>query len=389
MLASEYDVTPFGRATKKPGDPVAFTYYLPNDLPRQIELTPATQVALSQADATLGQLNGLALLISEPEVLMGPFITKEALSSSRIEGTRASLSDVLQAEAIGEDAIRSDDVQEVENYLKANRLAVQLAKELPITQRLIKQVHAELMTGVRGEERMPGEFRRSPVWVGDSAATLETATFVPPIQDHIPELFADWERFVNETTQLPPLVRCALMHYQFETIHPFLDGNGRIGRLLVGLVLTQESRLSVPLLYLSGYLETHRREYYRRLQAVRETGDINGYLQFFLAAVTEQSADAIARASALVGLRESYYRQAEMDRSRVTGLIPIMFRSPFVSTRTVERQLELTNAGARKLLARAESYGWLRNYGAYGRGGMHVWLAPEIYDVVEQAVTYN
>lgn len=353
-----------------------------------IDLDRETQLALSSADATLGQLNGLAMLVSEPEVLMGPFVTKEALSSSRIEGTRASLSDVLQAEAIGEEAPKSDDVAEVENYLAANRLAVTLAKELPISQRLVKQVHKVLLSGVRGEERLPGEFRRSPVWVGDSNATLSSARFVPPIHEHLPDLFTDWERFVNEPSNLPPLVRCALMHYQFETIHPFLDGNGRIGRFLVGLMLTQEARLTVPLLYLSGYLETHRREYYTRLQAVRESGDINGYLRFFLSAVTEQSSDAISRAGRLVKLRENYYRQAEADRSRVTALIPLIFRSPFISTRTVEKSLEITNPGARKLLARAESYGWLRNFGAFGRGGMHVWIASEIYDVVESPVIY-
>ena len=389
MRADEYADSPFGYPTKVPGDRNAFTYYLPRPLPRELPIEPRTLLVLSAADAALGQLNGLAQLISQPEVLMGPFVTKEALSSSRIEGTRASLSDVMQAEAFGNKANHDDDVAEVENYLRANELAVELAKELPLTQRLVKAVHDVLMKGVRGEERLPGQFRRSPVWVGGSAAALTTAPFVPPHHEHISELFADWESFVNEPNEFPPLVRCALMHYQFETIHPFLDGNGRIGRLLVGLMLTRESRLSVPLLYLSGYLEAHRSEYYRHLQSVRETGDANQYLRFFLEAVRAQSTDAISRASQLVELREGYYHRAEADRSRVTGLIPLIFSSPFITTRTVEHELGISNPGARKLLLRAEQYGWVTPYGTMGRGGRHLWMAPEVYDVIESPVTYS
>jgi len=205
-------------------------------------------------------------------MLLGPLLTREALASSRIEGTNASLSEVLKAEEISTESA-SDDVQEVVRYLDANKKALKLIEDLPISQRLISLTHAELMRGVRGEEKFPGELRRSPVWVGDADATPDTAKFVPPLPEHLPELLTDWEKFVNDhRPRLPTLIRCALMHYQFETIHPFLDGNGRIGRLLIGLMLIQERRLDAPILYLSGYLEARRSEYYDCLQLVREKG---------------------------------------------------------------------------------------------------------------------
>lgn len=220
-----------------------------------------------------------------------PLLAREALASSRIEGTNATLTEVLQAEAAVGVRTTNDDVDEVERYLAATRQGIELAASLPVSQRLIRQTHATLMQGVRGAEQ-PGELRRTPVWVGPAGASPDQAPFVPPLPEHLPDLMADWERFVNEPATLPVLVRCALMHYQFETIHPFLDG-GRIGRLLIGLLLLGEGRLSRPLLYLSGHLESHRDEYCAHLQAVRETGDVDGYLLFFLRAVQRQSEDAV------------------------------------------------------------------------------------------------
>lgn len=377
-----------GRPTRRPGDRWAFDYYLPNPLPRDLDLAGLTVLALSEADGALGLLNGLDRLISDPEVLLGPFITREALASSRIEGTKASLSEVLQAEAATEDAARTDDVAEVERYLAATRRGLDLIKDLPISQRLVKEVHETLMEGVRGEDRLPGQFRSTPVWIGAADATPVTARFVPPLPEEIPGLITDWERFVDEPSRLPTLVRAALMHYQFETIHPFLDGNGRIGRLLVGLMLIVEGRLSGPLLYLSGYLETHRDEYYERLQAVREWGEIQEYLQFFFVAVRRQSEDAVDRAGRLVQLRESYYSASRLDRSRVAALIPLIFSTPYVTVRRVQRALGVTSQGARNLLARAEAYGWIRSLGGIGRGGMITWMADDVYTVLESPLAY-
>jgi Fic family protein len=342
---------------------------------------------MSEADSALGHLQGLGHLIPQPELLVGPFLTREALASSRIEGTNASLTQVLKAEEAVVEA--NDDVAEVERYLAASKKGLELIKTLPVTQRLIKQVHAVLMAGVRGEERQPGEIRRSPVWIGSAIATPETATFVPPLHEHLPELLSDWERFVNQPGRLPTLVRCALAHYQFETIHPFLDGNGRIGRLVIILQLIAEGRLTTPLLYLSGYLETHREEYYDRLQAVREAGDIQGWIRFFCRAVAAQSDDAVARAGKIVELREKYLQQSANDRSLVSALIPLMFRNPFMTVRRVEGTVGITAQGARNLLERAEKYGWLEYVGMSGRGGRYYYSASEVLAVIEAPTAYS
>lgn len=379
--------SPFGRAMRRPGDPWAFTYYLPAPLPRHLELKPATVLTLSEADASLGLLNGLGKLIADPEVLLGPFLTREALASSRIEGTNASLSEVLKADGT-DDIHRSDDVAEVDRYLAATRLGMHLSDSLPLSQRLIVELHRELLTGVRGEEKRPGELRTTPVWVGAASDTPDKARFVPPMPEHLPELLSDWEHFVNEASPLPVLVRCALMHYQFETIHPFLDGNGRIGRLLIGLMLTAEGRLSRPLLYLSGYLEAHRSEYYERLQAVREEGDIDAWFQFFFRAVKSQADDAVNRASTLVELREKFQTQCRLDRSRVSALIPLLFTNPFITVDRARRAVGGTGQGVRNLIEKAVAYGWLRQLGTMGRGGKFYWVADEVLAVIDAPVEY-
>ena len=307
MEASDFTDTAFGRATRESGNPHAFTYYLPHPIPRDLALSRPIIAALSDADAALGHLNGLGMLVTDPGLLIGPYLRREALASSQIEGTQASLSEVFQAEL--DDHRPSTDVLEVRRYLEATGRAQDLIRTLPLAGRLVLDVHRCLLSDVRGEDRRPGEFRTSPVWIGGAGATPSTATFVPPLPQHVPDLFADWERFVNEDgDSYPVLIQAALMHYQFETIHPFLDGNGRIGRLLISLLLVHRGRLSQPLLYLSTYFESHRAEYYMRLQQVREAGDIDGWLLFFLHAVTEQAGDAFKRAGQLIRIREEYLR---------------------------------------------------------------------------------
>lgn len=372
----------------------SFTHYRPRPIPTDIDLDPLTVLALSEADAALGLLNGLGRLIRDPEMLLGSFVRKEALASTRIEGTNASLSEVLEAEARDDGGPVTDDVAEVERYLAATELAISLTADLPITERLIRRVHAELMAGVRGQERHPGEFRRSPVWIGAADATPNSARFVPPLPEYIGDLMSDWERYVNLPSQVPALVRAAMSHYQFETIHPFLDGNGRIGRLLVGLFLLTTGRLTRPLLYLSGYLEANRTEYYERLQGVRERGEVQQYLQFFFVAVRRQSEDAVSRAGRLVELRERYYRQIEMDRSRVSALIPLIFGTPFIHARRIEVSFAdsggpITKQGARNLLARAEELGWISRYGTQGKGSRTIYLAREVFEIIEAPTTYE
>ena len=387
MEPSRFTTSTFGRPARRPGDKWAFWYFDPAPIPRQLHLEPATVIALSDANLALGQLQGLGQLIADPQLLIGPYITREALASTRIEGTQASLAQVLRAAAEGDElAVQNDDIAEVEAYVRATHLGLERIRTLPLTQRLILEVHAELLAGVRGRERRPGELRQSPVWIGSPTDNPDTATFVPPCPERLGVLLADWERFVNETPTLPILINCALMHYQFETIHPFLDGNGRLGRLLIGLYLQQTGVLTSPLLYLSGYLEGNRREYYERLQSVREHGEIQLWLQFFLTAVRQQALDGIDRASRLVQARERYLDSATRTTSRVGELIGLMFANPFLTVRRVERSLEMTNQGARRLIRDAENRGWLRLLDLRGgRGRRQYWLAQEVFDIIEAA----
>lgn len=378
----------FGVATREPGNRWAFWYFKPQPIPRELTPEGATIRALSSADASLGRLQGLGALIRDPELLLGPYLTQEAVASSRIEGTQASLSDVLQAEASGAPT-KNEDVAEVERYIAATRQGYELVRELPITQRLILDLHKTLLSGVRGHEKSPGEFRRTPVWVGSTTESPDTATYVPPLPADLPNLIADWETFVNTPGDLPTLIRCGLMHYQFETIHPFLDGNGRIGRLLINLMLMEEGRLGTPLLYLSGFFERRRREYYARLQDVREQGTIQEWLQFFLTAVQLSSDDAVQRAEKLVRLRERYLEEASGSRSNLPALLRLMFSNPFLTVARVERNTGLTNQGARNLVKEAARRGWLEEIGTIGRGGRMYWVARELYDIIETPATYQ
>lgn len=388
MDPTRFQTTQFGQAAREPGNKWAFWYYKPGPIPRDLPLATRTVKALSDADASLGRLQGLGALIRDPGLLLGPYLTQEALASSRIEGTQASLSDVLQAEA-AETPTANEDIAEVERYIAATHRGYELVRDLPITQRLVLELHALLLSGVRGQEKFPGEFRRTPVWVGSTTDSPDTAAYVPPLPGELGGLIADWENFVNTPGELPTLVRCGLMHYQFETIHPFLDGNGRIGRLLINLMLLEEGRLTTPLLYMSGYLEQHRREYYERLQEVRERGAIQEWLQFFLTAVRRSADDAVSRAERLVAVREIYIRESGQTRSSLPALVELIFSNPFVTVARLQKKTGLTNQGARNVIRDAEARGWLRAVGTSGRGGRMYWVAKELFDIIDAPWSYG
>lgn len=388
MDASRFVDSAFGQPTREPGNKWAFTYYLPKHLPRELPLSTEIVTAMSDADAALGHLQGLGMVITDPSLLIGPYLRREALASSRIEGTQASLSELLQSEV--DSSTGDDDTDEVRRYLEATQRAYTLAKSLPITQRLVLQVHEVLLRGVRGKEKNPGELRTSPVWVGHAGVTPESAAFVPPLPQHLPDLMRDWEYFVNEDgKQFPALIQAALAHYQFETIHPFLDGNGRIGRLLINLILMERERLPLPLLYLSSYFESYRQTYYDRLQAVREAADIDGWILFFLEAVKSQATDAVARSRALVSIRESYLADAIQTRSSLPALVELITRTPVVTVKSVQAATGLTNPAARTLIRNAESRGWLESIGTRGRGGKEFWVAPRVLEVMEAPMSYT
>lgn len=367
--------------------PAGYDFFMPAPLPRELTLEPSTTSLLSKADRALGRLAGTGRLLPNPHLLVQPYLTAEALSSSRIEGTQASLSEVFEAEADADDS-STMDVREVQNYIRAFQHGLARLDDLPLSLRLIREVHERLMTGVRGEEKSPGEFRRSQNWIGPPGCTLDGSVFTPPRGDpEMIESLGDWESFLHEDHDLPPLVAAALIHYQFETIHPFLDGNGRLGRLVIVLYLMMKGELPEPLLYLSPFFEQRRDRYYALLQGVRQRGEMRQWLEFFLEAVAIQASSAVALAEALLDLQADYRQRLVDDRSRASEVIDHLFVNPFVTTRRVSDQLGVTNAGANNLLRRLESADILRQSHVSGRGGRITWYAPDVMEVLTRATT--
>lgn len=388
MRAIDFVDSRFGALKTNPLSAWPHAYFLPADIPRELDLRPETVAAVARASSALGRLSGFALLVSDPELLLGPSMAQEALASSRIEGTEASLSEVLSS--TNEDLpIEDDNLREVINYLKAANQGISLLEAWPLTQRFFCTLHETLLSGARGEEKYPGELRRSPVWIGSPTARPETAKFIPPHQDELGPLLTDWERFVNEPSTMPPVVRAALTHFQFETIHPFLDGNGRIGRLLIGFQLMREDVLPAPVLHISGYFEAHRPEYYRRLQAVRERGEIEEWIQFFCAAVEDAATRSSTRIRTLLDLRERYRQEARNERSSLPVLIDTIFRNPVITVTTIMAAGDLSQPGASKLIHRAEARGWISSVGRWGRGGKERWLASEVWAAVTNGADFT
>jgi len=344
-----------------------------------MELSEPTVAVLSEADRALGRLAGAGRLLPNPHLLVNAYVRREAVASSRIEGIQASLSDLFDAEARGD--FRDGDIQEVVNYIRAVETGLARLDQLPISRRLLEEIHRVLLSGVRGEAAQPGNVRTSPNWIGSPDNQPATAVFVPPPVDELAEGLADWERFVHEPLAMPPLIRCALMHYQFETLHPFLDGNGRLGRLLIVFFLVSEDLLPAPLLYLSSYFEAHRSQYYDRLQAVREAADVEGWLQFFLSAVVTQATDALARAEQLIDLREGYRERLRGKRSRAHEVVDMVLENPYVTTAQVAARLGVTSQGATNLLRTLEDRDILRSLPRLG-GRSNRWVAFEVLAVL-------
>jgi len=356
--------------------------FLPNPLPPKLDWSNALVSLTSKANLALGTLSGLGENLPNPHLLIYPFVRKEAVLSSRIEGTQSSLSDLLLFEATK--AEKQRDVKEVQNYVHATEYGLKRLEELPLSLRLIRELHAILMEGVRGERATPGEFRQSQNWIGPPGCTLNDATFVPPPVAEMNEALDQLEKFLHAATQLPPLVELAVIHYQFETIHPFLDGNGRIGRLLVTLFLRERSILNKPLLYLSAFFERHRQEYYDRLLEVSQRGAWRQWLEFFLQAVVNQSDDAVRRARRLLDLHRTYHQISLRKRLPPTAveLVELIFVKPVLNTRVVEDYLKVTFPAAQKAIKALMEEGILAEITGGKRN--KAYAAKKILEILEE-----
>ncbi|MDV3350153.1 Fic family protein [Leptothoe sp. LEGE 181152] len=320
--------------------------FIPNPLPPTPEIIMDQEMwsLLSQADRALGRLDGATDALPNPDLFVFMYVRKEAVLSSQIEGTQASLIDVLEFESQALEPDNPQDVTEVVNYIASINYGLERLKNLPISLRLIREIHQELMKDVRGAERNPGEFRRSQNWIGPGGCSLAGATYVPPPPHDMIQSLDNLERFLHSPQPMPTLIKVGLAHAQFETIHPFLDGNGRTGRLLITFLLCEQNILQRPLLYISYYFKKYRSEYYDHLQAIRDRGDWEGWLKFFLLGVYEVAQEAAITARKIVNLKEGH-RQLLLDKmgrrsgNAIALLESLYFRPIF----KVEHAEEITN----------------------------------------------
>ena len=330
--------------------------FIPAGLPPALNFDHDLVLMLSKADAALSELSGLGRVLPNPHLLISPLVRREAVQSSKIEGTQASLSDILLDEATPAQAEAGNaaDLREVHNYVTALEHGITRLKDLPLSLRLVRELHGKLMTGVRGDKATPGEFRRSQNWIGPAGSNLMNAPYVPPPVDEMHELLADWERYLHVRDRTPDLIQCAIMHEQFEAIHPFLDGNGRVGRLMITLFLIERGRLSHPLLYLSDFVERHRSDYYDLLQRVRTHGEWIPWLRYFLTGVEETARDAATRARRLLELRETMLQQAD------PALVDQLFINPYITISKAAEVLGVSQPTATKVLKKLEADGGLK-----------------------------
>jgi Fic family protein len=343
--------------------PGGFKAFVPQPLPPDppVQLEGALQKSLSDADRALGRLDGSIQTLPDPDLFVFMYVRKEAVLSSQIEGTQSSIQDVIAAEAKIMNASRRSDAYEVINYITAMNYGIERLATLPVSGRLFCEIHERLVRNVRGSNLTPGEIRTSQNWIAGSLPS--NAVFVPPPPEEVPQALSDLEKFLHMDSQLPLLVKIGLAHAQFETIHPFLDGNGRVGRLLITFLLCEREALTKPVLYLSYYFKQHRAEYYERLQAVRDAGKWEEWLTFFLTGVKVVSNQAVETARQILNLRENDRSLIVNKLGRAAGnghkVLEHLYQNPVVSVNEVERITGTTYAAANQLVANLTDQGIL------------------------------
>ena len=362
--------------------PEGYSTFIPDPLPPEIEWTPRIVAALSDADRAIGRLAGEGRRLPNPHVLMRPFVAREAVLSSRIEGTKATLGELLAAEA-GAVVDRSpEDLREVANYVVALEYGMGELSEKRLSVGLLQETHAKLMTGVRGGQAQPGRIRDVQNWIGIPGSTPHTALYVPPPPSELKGLLDSLEGFLAQTA-LPPLVQIALGHYQFEAIHPFSDGNGRVGRVLITLYLFSRGVLPSPLLYLSAFFEATQAEYYARLHAVSEHSDWENWILYFVNGVARQSEDALDRAARILELLDQWrLRVAGLGSNTPARLLDLLAGNPFVTAAGVSEQLGVARTTAARAIARLADLGILRQTDDRLRD--RAYCARAVLDVLEE-----
>lgn len=338
---------------------------------------------LSEADAALGAVKGLSAAAQLPfmHMLIAAAVRREAALSSQIEGMRTQLPDLFRAEIEDPGGKGGDDdLRETRNYVRALYHGVDVLRaSKPIATRLVRQLHATLMEGVRGQSKTPGEFRKIQNYIGRDGDTVETAKYVPPPVEEMHRLLAEWEKYINTGGEIPDLVQCAVMHHRFEAIHPFLDGNGRVGRLLIPLFLIDRKRLSEPLLYLSDYLEANRRDYYGLIQRVHTDGDWTAWIRFFLEGVTYASNQALRQANLIANIRREL-REKLTKKFRARSLLDELFSNPYVDNARAAKVLHVNRKTAQRSIDLLVENGILRE--VTGRSWGRMWVADSILSII-------
>jgi len=372
-MLNEVDIKASRRAGQYVTQTAGYSAFIPELVPPNppVRIDGELQSRLSEADRALGRLDGSIYTLPSPELFVYMYVRKEAVLSSQIEGTRSSLQDLLSTEADISSAEIPPDVGEVVNYVRAMNHGLTRLDALPVSVRLIREIHANLLQGVRRSHLTPGELRRSQNWIGPEGSSLARATFVPPPPDAVPAAMANLEAFLHEDRDVPLLIKIGMAHAQFETIHPFLEGNGRVGRLLITCLLYERRALAKPVLYLSQYFKAHREAYYERLQAVRESGDWEGWLEFFLRGVSEVSTQATETTRRILLLREQHRSRIVEALGRAAGnghrILEHLYQHPIVSAKQVQTLIGTTFAGANQIVHRLVAAGILQEITGHSR----------------------
>ena len=355
--------------------------FVPQPIPPEFNIEISTIRRLSEADYKLGELKGIGQMLPNPQLLINPFLRREAVLSSRIEGTIASLDQLVLFEVEPSRNSQNPDVGEVANYVTAMKYGLERLEELPVSLRLIREIHEKLLSGVRGQDRRPGEFRQTQNAIGQQGRPIDEARYIPPPVIQMNQALSEFELFLHEPTELPFLIQLALVHYQFEAIHPFLDGNGRVGRLLLSLLLCEKGYLTQPLLYLSGFLEKNRDQYIDSLLRVSQKGDWTGWVDFFLQGVVEQSRDAIDRSGLLLDLLQNYREKAQTARASALPLqlIDHLFQVPALSISMAQELLGVTPISAQRSIERLVDLDILKEI--TGRQRNRIYVASEILSI--------